>query len=60
MREVFINVADFDIWWGVRVRESKRGGGEGIFFRRFRSQIIFEYTAAVRSQIYSSLLYAWC
>ena len=31
MREVFINVAVFDIWWGIRVRESKRRGGGGIF-----------------------------
>ena len=35
----------------------QEGGG---FFRRFRSQIIFQYTSAVRSKICSSLLYAWC
>ena len=32
----------------------------GRCFRRFRSQIIFKYTSAVRSKICRSLLYAWC
>ena len=35
-------------------REQEGGGG----FRRFRSQIIFKYTSAVRSKIGSSFLYA--
>ena len=35
----------------------QKGGGE--FFRRFRSQITFKYTSAVRSKICSSLLYAY-
>ena len=29
MREVFINLADFVIRWGVWARESERGGGGG-------------------------------
>ena len=45
---MFISLADFDIRWGVKSRESggkkkKRnksgGGGEGVF-KRFRSHII--------------------
>ena len=33
--------------------EQEGGGGRGgEFFRRFRSQIIFKYTSAVRSKIY--------
>ena len=56
-----MTLADFNIRWGVRARESGagRGGREG-FFKRFRSHIIFKYTPAVRSNICRGLLYAWC
>ena len=54
MRKVFISLADFDIRWGVYARETEK-----IFFRRFRSQIIFKYTPAVRSNICRGLFYAW-
>ena len=63
MREVFINLADFDILVGrlsKGEREGGVGGGWGGFFRRFRSQKIFKYTSAVRSKICRGLLYAWC
>ena len=59
--EFYFNLADFNIRWGVWERESeKRSEGGGTFFRRFRSQIIFKYTPAVRSKICRGLLYAWC
>ena len=57
---MFINLAGFDIRWVVRARESEKGGGGGGGFRRFRSQIIFKYTPAVRSKICRGLFYAWC
>ena len=34
MREVFINLADFDIRWGGLARESEKGGGRGGGFLR--------------------------
>ena len=60
--EVFITLADFDIRWGARARESgkeqKKGGGGGEVFKRFRSHIISKYTPAVRSKIWSELTFA--
>ena len=41
MREVFINVADFDIYLVGRLSKGEQEGGGGRFFRRFRSLIIF-------------------
>ena len=31
MRKVFINVADFDIWWGVYLSKGEQEGGGGDF-----------------------------
>ena len=59
--EVFITLADFDIRWGKREREKtnkKEGGGEGGGVKTFRSHIILKYTPAMRSNIWSTLMFA--
>ena len=41
-----------------RERGKKEGGGKGRVFKRFRSHIILKYTPAMRSRIWSTLIFA--
>ena len=39
-------------------KKKNRGGGGGRVFKRFRSHIILEYTPAMRSRIWLTLIFA--